>query len=270
LTYSLIPESEEKIQEDEEYYSLIKPKSEKHYKYRQSLINSHLEVINYNLSRKNCNLFFFEISSVYKKKAEKLFHEDILILSGCGKKIEQKFHKEIIDFDFFWMKGIVEELLAFLRIPDNSYYFEKCENTKIGIFINGKKIGSIVRKTDKIFFSELILTEIDNFRKNEKEKYREISSFPYSEKDITIEVNGDVNYKKMIELINEKSNQELLRRTELLDVYVDSRMKKEGKKSVSLRMIFQRNDRTIKREEIEREIKTILFFLKKDFSAKLR
>lgn len=78
-------------------YQLLKPKNDYHQYYRQTLVPSHLKILNYNLSRGNRNLRFFEISSVYGINQS----EQLLVLSGVGKLFNQPFHDLNQDLDFY-------------------------------------------------------------------------------------------------------------------------------------------------------------------------
>lgn len=100
ITYSLV--SQEMKEETEEgknhsFYRLLMPKNDYHKYYRQTLVPNHLKTISYNLSHGNKNLLFFEISSVYGFSQQ----EELLILSGVGKLINQPFHHLNQEIDFY-------------------------------------------------------------------------------------------------------------------------------------------------------------------------
>ena len=93
ITYSLISlDMREAFKENqaEPFYQLSKPKNEHHKYYRQNLVPSHLNVIKYNLAYGSRNLFFFEISAAYHPSVSQ--PEELLILSGTGKVVNQLFH----------------------------------------------------------------------------------------------------------------------------------------------------------------------------------
>jgi phenylalanyl-tRNA synthetase beta chain len=100
ITYSLISQEmkeEFKEVEENEFCQLLMPKNEYHKYYRQTLVPSHLKTIEYNLAHGNKNLFFFEISSV----AGLSYREELLILSGVGKLINQPLHQLNYAIDFY-------------------------------------------------------------------------------------------------------------------------------------------------------------------------
>jgi len=86
-----------KEREKNQFYQLLMPKNEYHKYYRQTLVSSHLKTIKYNLSHRNKNLFFFEISSVYGPS----YQEELLILSGTGKLINQCLYQLVQEIDFY-------------------------------------------------------------------------------------------------------------------------------------------------------------------------
>jgi len=79
------------------FYQLLMPKNKYHKYYRQNLISSHLKTLKYNFSRGNKDLFFFEISSIYSSSKQ----EELLILSGVGKLINQPLHKLVQEMNFY-------------------------------------------------------------------------------------------------------------------------------------------------------------------------
>jgi len=100
ISYSLVGEEMIKGFKEFEncvYYELLVPKNEYHRYYRQTLIPSHLKIISRNFSHDNKNLLFFEISSIYTFEGK----EELLILSGVGKILNQPFHKLIQKVDFY-------------------------------------------------------------------------------------------------------------------------------------------------------------------------
>ena len=100
ITYSLVSvEMKEEVGEKRTrpFYQLVMPKSEQHKFYRQTLVPSHLNIIKHNLAYGNRNLFFFEISTIYDPSAS----EELLILSGMGKIVNQSFHSWVHWLDFY-------------------------------------------------------------------------------------------------------------------------------------------------------------------------
>ena len=99
ITYSLISSE---MKEDfsinpQPLYQLAMPKTEHHKYYRLTPAPSHLKTLSYNLARGNENLFFFEISSV----ASPSQREELLILSGVGKLLNQPLHQLNQPIDFY-------------------------------------------------------------------------------------------------------------------------------------------------------------------------
>lgn len=88
-----------KVNSEKSFYQLVMPKSEYYEYYRQNLVSSHLSTIQYNLAYGNRNLSFFEISSVYNSFSADA--EELLILSGTGKIVNQPFHLFIQPLDFY-------------------------------------------------------------------------------------------------------------------------------------------------------------------------
>ena len=61
-----------------------------------------------------------------------------------------------------------------------------------------------------------------------------------------------------------------LQEMSVFDVYQSAELKKEEKKSVSFRLIFQSSNKTLESKEIERALRDIVERVEKIFAARLR
>ncbi|WNE41127.1 MAG: Phenylalanine--tRNA ligase beta subunit [Mycoplasmataceae bacterium] len=281
ITYSLISEEMKQDFEKESknsFYQLIMTKNEYHKYYRQNLLSSHLKTLNYNLARQNKNLFFFEISSVYGIN----YGEEFLVFSATGQLLNQPIHKLINKIDFFWLKGILENIFDLLRINDK-ISFSSTENAHqiSEIFLDKDKIGflgqieSLITKkyqiNEPIFMAQISLTKIFNYLSVYPPKfvYRPVSNFPTSEKDLSFIFPQEINYNEVIKEFVENTK-ESLQEVKVFDVYQNDELLNERKKSVSFRLVFQSLNKTLESNETERIIKEIVEKIEEKFLAKLR
>lgn len=266
ITYSLV--SSEMIDNKKEILKLKNCKLSYHKYYRNTLVYSHLKTINYNLSYGNKNLMFFEISYIYNN----LKLEKMLIISGIGKVFNQKFHNFIQELDFYWLKGLIENIFSIFEILKKISFFQSNKNYEnIEIFLNKEEIGFVKKlelKNSKnfVWISQISLTKIFNFINNNNKtfSYRIISNFPSSERDLTIIIKEKFNYNKIIEKIK-KFEKIILKDAFIIDFYQNDKMKKESKLSVTIRLIFQSYNRNLENREIEEIINNIKNFLKNNY-----
>jgi phenylalanyl-tRNA synthetase beta chain len=282
ITYSLISEEMKKDFEKENkssFYQLLMPKNEYHKYYRQNLISSHLKTLSYNFAHQNKDLFFFEISSTYGN----LYKEEFLILSGAGNLLNQPVHKLINKIDFFWLKGILENIFTLLRINSKISFSSNHLNFPQSkeIFLEHEKIGflgqidSLINKkyqiSEKVFVAQISLTKIFDYLDNNlsKFRYRLISNFPVSEKDLSFVFPDNTNYNEVIKEIK-KAAEESIQEIKLFDVYQNDKLEKEKRKSISFRLTFQSFIKTLESKEIEKMLKDIVENVEKKFTAELR
>jgi len=186
---------------------------------------SHLKAIAYNLTHQNENLFFFEISKTYfltPKRSEEEEEEEVLALSGTGKIMSNPVHKLEQNYDFFWLKGIMEELFINLNVIDKISFvpsqikkLHPCQGADI--LLNQKKIGFLgqihpkIRKNYQInqpvFGAQISLSKLFVFLlENSKLNYQTVSLFPKIEQDLSFYLAESISASKVTEIIKENSS----------------------------------------------------------------
>ena len=166
ITYSLINVKDVfKFTNDE--FGLIKvldPLSEDRSVLRHSMITSHLDVYNYNKSRNNKDVSIFEISRCFSSINGDYIEENKLCCLFSGSYING-LNKEY--YDFYTVKGIVEELLDYLGYSGR-YTFEimnfpeEMHPTKSAyISVSNKIVGMFGQVHPRIMKDEVYVTEIN-------------------------------------------------------------------------------------------------------------
>ncbi len=240
-------------------------KSEDKSHLRPSLLPSFLEVAKNNFDHKNFDLAVFEISKIHFKNKDEFFEKPTIAIMLSGKNRPHHFDIKPIDFDFYDLKGILENLLGTLKIKN--YSFAKSSHPcfhpgrQAKIFIDGIEIG-VVGEIHPLSLSEfdlkkpVLFAEIDTAELMQKQraniKYTELSQYPSSERDWTISLPGDIALTPLLEKIQSP----ILEEAFLLDIYVDP--KKENVKNVTFRFIYRDKNKTVSFEEVEKEQEKIV------------
>lgn len=127
-------------------------------------------------------------------------------------------------------------------------------------------------KSPKIYFTEINFKEIDpakvlvdDFCTNLKQ-IKPISRFAPSNRDISILVNKDQLISEVIDIIQDHPN---ILFAELLDEYTSEKFKSDTK-SISLRVIFQKLDRSLTNEEVTELLQSRFQELKKRVEFEIR
>ena len=276
MSYSLIPKDKVSLftTDSFESISLNDPMSEDRNTLRYSLLYSLNEIYNYNKARNNPNISIFEIGKgFYKVDGE--YKEDNklgILLSG-----DYVIDIPNIKVDFYYVKGILEELLYFLGY-EGRYSLLKDENVpkelhpgvSASINLNGKNVGIIGKlhpsiTKDDIYVIEINLTKLLSF-KTAKMKYKEISKFPGVVKDVAFILDNDITSLE-IETAIKKAGGKLLNKIQVFDIYKNI---EPNKKSMAYKLTFQDQDKTLTEDEVMLVFDNIIRSVEDKFDAILR
>lgn len=224
---------------------------------RSSLLPGLLQVVKFNLDRKNLNIAGFEVGRVYFKK-ENYEEQPTVSIIISGSLLPHFWKEKDIDADFFTLKGILETLFYALNIKNSS--FKKIANSsfhpgRTAEISFGEKRGGIIGEVDvdvlkkldikkRVFFTELNLHTLMEMAKR-NEQVLEISPFPSTERDLTIPLPKNSSIDEIFKLM-QKEESDILENFFLLDLY-----ETEEKKNATFRFIFRNKTKTITFEEVE-------------------
>jgi len=260
------------LDEEKRLIKLLNPLTEDMNILRPSLLTPMLDVLERNINAGKNSISMFEIGKVFRKDASFQEYMELGIMLS-GDKISKNAFKKAFSYDFFYLKGIVEEFLDSVRI---NYDFEEhalpfmhpYQSAKI-ISLN-KEIGYIGKIKDEIFknvfyasiyidgiFNESLFlcnphsSSVDYKLKN----FEDFSIYPTVKRDIAILVEESVSEKKVRETIRHLNISELKCIT-LFDIYKGIPLPK-GKKNLAYSLEFSSMDKTLRGEEIEELIEKI-------------
>ena len=116
----------------------------------------------------------------------------------------------------------------------------------------------------------IFLFEMDlSFLTNEvKARFREISKFPFVQRDIAILLPRDIAWEQIKQKIVAEVG-ELLQDVNIFDVYSGEGISAD-EKSVAIHLVFQHLSRTLIDEEVEAMMSKTIHMLEQNFNAKLR
>ena len=245
---------------------------------RQSLLNSLVEVVNYNIQKKNNDLCLYEISNVYSGSDEYL-EDTKLAFVMTGKYITNTWNNTCYLTDFYTIRGVIENLLNYLGL-NNRYTLKLSENLpkeihpKINseIIVGGKSVGYFgklhpaVTKED-IYVAELSLTKlIEN--KTSDIKYKDLNKYPTINKDLAFIVDKRVDSSSIIKEIK-KTGGRLLTDVRVFDIYTGDKLD-NSKKSIAFNLVFEDYNRTLTEEEVMVIFNKIIINIENTFDAELR
>jgi phenylalanyl-tRNA synthetase beta chain len=175
---------------------------------------------------------------------------------------------------FLELKGIVDGLLGSLGLVD--WFMPnlglKCslleEDASLEIKTGNQTLGyiSMLKNTKNGVVLELDLDRLVDSIIEEKE-YEPLSKFPSINRDISILVSRQVRVGDILNLIQRTSIQ-YVNDVDLMDFYEDEKF--GDNKSLTFRIVFQDNNKTLTDKEVDKELQKIIKVLIDNVSAEIR
>ncbi len=272
------------IPEDSTLRNVVKvanPLSEEQSVMRTTLLPGLLETVSRNLARKNQNVAFFELGSIFYPEPEGLPVEKLHLGAVVTGSNEINWLKTKVAMDFFYLKGILEDLLResgiedyeFVQVKKPAYHPGRTavlmhENEEIGII--GEVHPLVLQNYDikaRTCIFELDMEALYKLSKNIN-MVEEIAKFPGVERDIALLLAQDVRAYDVLKVIR-KAEKELLQNIVVFDVYTGEQVP-EGYKSIALKLTFQSHEKTLTDADVNNSIEKILADLKTELKAVLR
>ena len=286
INYSFIPKDAlQKLKftgvSEDKLIDISNPITEDFVTMRPTLLYSLIKNAKDNMNRNVSNIRFFEVSRTFEK-AEELAKEDIkvgIILAGENDKT--LWNPKPVHYDFYDLKGIVEEIFSKLKFQNfsikRSVQTEFHPGRSADVFVGKEYIGS---------FGEIHPDVLENFGLNKKTVlvaefnielikkyinkpfvYQGIVKYPAVPRDLALVMNENIlvgDVLKTIEKIDKK-----VEKVELFDIYQGIGVE-PGKKSVAISILLRDDSKTLEEKEINDIIDKILAKMKKDYMAELR
>ena len=232
-----------------------------------------------NINKNEKDVFLFEAAKVFEPTEGELPKEILKLgIVMTGEVPEGLFSKR--EVDFYDLKGVIEEVLSFLRLKGEFEREEEKEYLHPGqsarVKVKGETVGflgklhpDVLERFDvkqDIYVAEVELGKLLEMAKEERIEFKQIPKFPPVMRDIAVIVDEDVPVAQIEGVIERAAK--YLYKVELFDVYKGKGVP-EGKKSVAFSLTFRAPDRTLSDEEVNRVLDAIIEELEK-VGAKLR
>ena len=256
---------------------------------RTSTIPSMLDVLSFNYNNRNDKACLYEISKEYLPAEEEkpFINGDTLANSGKQKhmykySLPDEPQRLTIgmyggDADFYTLKGMVEQILAELKIEDVEYlragdrdvFDEKyalhpgrsAVIIKDGAFLGilGEVHPEVQEKYEigvKTYAAKLNIPELMEAAAD-KITYQPLPKFPATTRDLSLLVDEDMPVAELEKAIKGAVGK-ILEKVSLFDVYRSDDMKKNGKKSIAYSISMRSHEGTLTDEQADGAMKRVL------------
>ena len=248
---------------------LINPLNSEQSVMRQSIIPGLIKSIAFNQNHGESSTHLYEIGEVFTTTEDRKLPKEKERIAGVlwGKAANKSWDEEPRDYDFFDGKTVIENIVDILNIQKVRY---KALEAQAMPFLQPGRIaeihsgGTLLGWLGEIH--PLICAEYDingsvvafelDFKalqktQNDAKPYKDLSDFPSVEMDQNFVVDDDVTCERMMQVITSAGGK-LLSNLQLVDIYRDDKSVGVGKKSMSFKLTYSADDRTLTAKEVEK------------------
>ncbi len=267
---------------ENEFIKILNPMSTEVAYMKPSLKSGMLKTLGLNSRNLNRNINLFEIGTTFKKNKDRELpiQEKSLVVGLIGNHEKTVWGKER-KIDFFDAKSFLDTFFENLKInfeikPKEYSFFDvgkgysiNIDNKEVGNFgqISKKICSSFEIKNQEVFILEIEIKKVfQNFTKKSQIKYMHINKFPVSNRDISFILDESVISES---ILKETLNNDLIKAINVIDIYKDESLG-SNKKSLTVRVTYGSDDRTLSGDEIDECEKSFLSNLSKKISFDIR
>jgi phenylalanyl-tRNA synthetase beta chain len=266
--------------EEKEKVEVLNKLSEELGVLRNSLLFTGLEVLVYNINRKQKDLKLFEFGKTYhKKEAGKYLEKNHLALYLTGNANTETWLTPSVNIDFYYIKSIISDVLLKLNIKDIQLETLNDAVFKTGVSIkkNEKPIvtfGLIQDKAAKLmdikqetWYADF---DMDLLLKLYKKDivFDEISKYPEVRRDLSLVLDKKVTFSEISKLALQ-TEKKLLKDINVFDVYEGENIGPD-KKSYSISFILQDIEQTLTDKTIDKIMEKLMGSFEKELGAVIR
>jgi phenylalanyl-tRNA synthetase beta chain len=201
---------------------------------------------------------------VHFKEGDHYFEPSTAGIILSGNRAPYHFDPKPQEFDFFDLKGIVENILASFHIEDVQYEISHLHNFHPLRQMRIKKgdvtlgvVGEVhphhaaaIDAPGRLFFAEIHLGELLPLIPKEW-RVADLAQFPGSERDWTITLKEDQPIGAVLNAVRRVPSR-LLEKVLFLDLYKSEQIGKD-KKNVTFRFFYRDTEKTVDFETVEKE-----------------
>jgi phenylalanyl-tRNA synthetase beta chain len=250
---------------------------------RPTLLPGLVESVRHNLNHGNRDVSLFEIGRIFANSAagELPLEREALGLIATGAALEEGRAQTAGETDFYRLKGALEAGVDAMKVGSlvfakgNVKHLREGQSARV-LTAEGNEIGSIGRLAESIaaeykFRQPVYVAEIDFTAlidaAQRTTQYTPLPRYPSVVRDITLLVSRDVSFGELAKSINQAEIADYAG-VRLVGTYEGPNIP-EDKRSISLRLEYRSQERTLKDDEVDERNQRLRESLVKKFNAEL-
>ncbi|MBX2840697.1 MAG: phenylalanine--tRNA ligase subunit beta [Flammeovirgaceae bacterium] len=235
---------------------------------RQTLLFSGLEVLAYNINRRQKDLKLYEFGRSYHKKEDNYSENSWLSIFVTGAETQESWRAKTKPVSFHSLSAIVNSLFAKMNY-DQNVSTEVLDNSgwDYGLVykINQKEVAKVGKVSTKLakksgISQEVFYGEIDwgyLLKKfNPKIIYSEIPKFPEVRRDLSLVMDKNLTFNE-VKNFALRSERNILKSINVFDIYEGDNLG-DGKKSYSVSFILQDPSKTLNDKQIDKTMHKLI------------
>ena len=243
---------------------------------RPSMLESGLEVIAYNINRKNNRLFLFEWGKTYHTTSDRGYLEtEHLAVFLTGNRTDEHWREKPVAADYYFANGLVVGMMGCLGVSPR---FEPTGEGVTSIRVADQLVGAIhevpasklssfdIRQP--VILIDLHLAALLDISNNNRIRYKEVNKFPVVQRDLSMVVDANRSYGEL-ETAVASLQLPLLRQHQLFDVFESDKLG-AGKKSMAMSFFFSDEEKTLTDKEVDKMMSQLIDRLEKSVQAEIR
>ncbi len=252
---------------------------------RTSLIPHLLNVLTYNLNRKNMNVHVYEVGSIFTSTEKTLTSQpkerEMIAAAVTGIWHEQAWQGEKKAVDFYVVKGILEGLFAELGLSEEIDFVQAQKEElhpgrTANVELAGREIGYIgqvhpaTARDNDLRETYVFQLDLEALLNHEVQPviYKALPRFPAITRDIALVVDSKQTAAEVETIIREAGGT-LLTSIRLFDLYEGEHME-TGKKSLAFSLTYLDPEQTLTDERVTAVHEKVLAALENKIGASLR
>jgi phenylalanyl-tRNA synthetase beta chain len=265
------------------FVTLSNPILEDATRMRASLLPGLLQSLRHNFNQGTKDVRLFEIGRVFagSESSELPDESELLGLVASGGASEQGRAEAPRELDFYDLKGALEAAIAAMDLPPLIFTAGEVKHLRSGqaaraSLADGTNIGSVgvlseaisaaYKFRQRVYVAELNLTPVFEIAEHET-KYKPLPRYPSVVRDVTLLVDRNVGFNDLVAAIESEAIEDY-QQVKLVGTYEGENIP-DDKRSITLRLEYRSEQRTLRDEEVEERHRRLLSSLLKKFNAEL-